>query len=303
MASICGGWLADRDEIAQPRPEQGSLPLQVVRNKRRMMNTISLAALTVLDAGPVGQIRAAAEAGFDAVGLRLNPLLPSDPIVIGNSATEAEIQGLLSATGIGVLEIGVFPLRSDTEVDSLKPVIAFSAKIGAKYLVCPVEDPDPSRRVETFSRLCELARGFDLIALIEFNPYSACPDLHCGLDLLRSARQRNAAICVDALHLSRSGGHPDHLRGIDPSLLPIVHICDAPRLAMMRRTQEELRAESRTARLLPGEGALWLTDLLEVLPREVAISVEAPSATNAGLPAGARARLALEATRRVLQRK
>jgi len=268
-----------------------------------MMQMISLAALTVLDAGPVGQIRAAAEVGFDAVGLRLNPLLTSDPIVIGNSAREAEIKGLLSASGIGVLEIGVFPLRPETNIESLKPVIAFSATIRAKYLVCPVEDSNPLRRVETFSRMCEVARAFELSALIEFNPYSACPDLHCGFDLVRSARQPNGAICVDAFHLSRSGGHPDHLRGIDPSLLPVVHFCDASHLPPTKRTKEELRAESRTARLLPGEGALWLPELLEVLPREIAISVEAPSAALASLPPSDRARLALEATRRVLSVK
>jgi molybdopterin-guanine dinucleotide biosynthesis protein A len=39
------------------------------------MSAISLAALTILDAGPVGQVYAAHEGGFTSVGLRLQPLL------------------------------------------------------------------------------------------------------------------------------------------------------------------------------------------------------------------------------------
>jgi sugar phosphate isomerase/epimerase len=264
------------------------------------MNTISLAALTVLDAGPAGQIQAAAEAGFDAVGLRLNPFVPSDRAIVGDPTAEAEIEQLLADTAIGVLEIGVFPVRPHTDFDRLKSIIAFSARIGARYLVCPVEDPDQGRRVQTFAGLCELANAFGLSALIEFNPYSACPNLKCGLELVRSAQQPNSGLCVDAFHLSRSGGHPDDLRGIDAALLPLVHFCDAapPRLTPM--TKEELRAESRTSRCLPGEGGLWLGELLRALPSDIAISVEAPTARHAGLPPVERARLALAATRRVL---
>ena len=265
------------------------------------MNTISLAALTVLDAGPAGQIRAAAAAGFDAVGLRLNPLLPTDPAVVGNGAAESEVKDLLSETGLGVLEIGVFPIRRDMDVARLKPIMDFSAAIGAKYVVCPVEDDDEPRRVETFSRLCELARTVGLRALVEFNPYSACPGLARALELVASARQPNAALCVDAFHLSRSGGHPDDLNAVEPSLLPIVHFCDARPLPMAQRSIDEVRRESRTARLLPGDGSLPLADLLSALPKDVAISVEAPTAENARLAPAERARRALAATRRVLQ--
>jgi sugar phosphate isomerase/epimerase len=265
------------------------------------MNTISLAALTILDAGPAGQIRAAAAAGFDAVGLRLNPLLPTDPAVVGNSAAEAEIRDLLSETGLGVLEIGVFPIRPDIDVVRMKPTVAFSAAIGATYIVCPVEDHDASRRVENFSRLCELARAFGLAALVEFNPYSACPNLAGALDLLASAGQPNGALCVDAFHLSRSGGHPGDLKGVEPSLLPLVHFCDARPMPSGQRSIDEVRRESRTARLLPGDGGLPLADLLRALPKDVAISVEAPTAENAHLPPAERARLALAATQRVFE--
>ncbi len=264
------------------------------------MPLLSLAALTILDAGPAGQIRAAAEAGFTSVGLRLNPLVPTDQHVVGDVQKQQEIESLLRDTGMGVLEIGVFPLRPDTDMDKIAPIMAFSHKIGARYLVCPVEDPEPQRQVETFGRICELAESCALTGLIEFNPYSACPNLAAALALVTKAGAENAALVIDALHLSRSGGSPADLRGVAPSLLPLVHFCDAPPPLPGNRSVDELRAESRTARLLPGEGSLWLDELLDALPADVAISIEAPTARDAGLPAAERARLALEATRKVL---
>ena len=58
-------------------------------------------------------------------------------------------------------------------------------------------------------------------------------------------------------------------------LLPLVHFFDA-RAPDFSLPPEELRRESRTARLLPGEGELPLDALLDALPPDVAVSVEAP---------------------------
>ena len=73
---------------------------------------VSLAALTILDAGPAGQIRAAAAAGFASVGLRLNPLLATDPQVAGTPMAD-EVRGLMRETGLQLLEVGVFPIKPD----------------------------------------------------------------------------------------------------------------------------------------------------------------------------------------------
>ena len=267
------------------------------------MPAVSLAALTILDAGPAGQIRAAAESGFESVGLRLNPLLPSDQIVVGDLDRQREVESLLRSTDMKVLEIGVFPIRPDTNMDHIAPIMAFSHKIGAQYLVCPVEDPDEGRRAATFARICELAESCALTGLVEFNPYSACPNLDAALAMLRASGSENCGLVIDALHLSRSGGSPADLRKVDPAWLQLTHLCDAPRPPIGQRSIDELRAESRTARLLPGEGELWLDELLDALPADVAISIEAPSAKYAHLTATERARLALEATANLLARR
>ena len=265
------------------------------------MTILSLAALTILDAGPDGQIEAAAAGGIRSVGLRLNPLLATDRPVVGDAQMEARVRQLMRAHDMALLEIGVFPILPEMKPEALEPLLAFSAELGGRFIVCPVEDPEAARRQETFGRLSDLCDRHGLSALVEFNPYSACRNLAEAVAVLDAVGRGSAGLVIDALHLSRSGGHPRDLAGVAPARLKLVHFCDAPAFVPGNRSADELRRESRTARLLPGEGELWLGELLAALPPDTPISIEAPSARMAGLPAAERARLARVATERFLR--
>ncbi len=262
------------------------------------MSIISLAALTILDAGPIGQVEAAANAGFTHVGLRLQPLLPSDIEIVGQPAKEEALTSGLARTGLEVLEIGVFPIRGVEPAQSWPDVIAFSAKLGAKFLVCPIEAEDRGDQVAGIRAIADLGARYGLDALVEFNPYSACTSLDQACALVAEAGHPNIGLVIDAFHLSRSGGAPGDLGKVDPDLLRLVHFCDAAPLEAAGKSQAELKQESRTARMLPGEGALWLAQLLDAMPDDIPISVEAPSKSLAGLSATDRARRALDATTR-----
>ena len=262
---------------------------------------VSLAALTILDAGPVGQVRAAHEAGFAAVGLRLNPLLPTDPVVAGDAQAERALRDEMRRTGLALLEVGVFPIKAGLDVATLSPVLNLSAELGARFIVCPVEDDDEARRLATFRALCDLARPLGLVGLVEFNPYSACRSLAAARALALAAERENAALVIDLLHLSRSGGSAADLAQVEAELLRLVHFCDAAPMPEGARNADELRAESRTARRLPGEGVLPLAQLLAAFPKNTPISVEAPSAAIAHLPAAERARRVLAATQAFLE--
>ncbi len=267
---------------------------------------LSLAALTILDAGPAGQIRAGAAAGFRSVGLRLMPLLPSDAPIVGDPAAEAEIEQLLIDNAMTVLEVGVFRIAAEIDWDAVSAVLAYSGGIGARFIVCPVEDPDGERAAATLAALGRRSRQEDLRALVEFNPYSACPTLADAVALVERARAieplSDPGLVIDALHLSRSGGNPSDLATVDPHLLALLHLCDAAPPPRGARSLEALREESRMARRLPGEGSLWLAPLIAALPAEIAISIEAPNARDAHLPASARAARALTATTDFLAR-
>ncbi len=267
------------------------------------MPIISLAALTVLDAKPSGHIKAAHAAGFTHAGLRLQPLLASDEKIVGISEKEQEVVALLAQTGVKPLETGVFPIKASLDVETYGPVLSFSHRIGARYITCPVEDENKPRRLAAFQRLCDLAETCGLEALVEFNPYSGCKNLAEALELVQSSGRDNARLLIDVLHLARSGGNPDDLRAIDPDMIALVHLCDANPPSPNAVTTEQLRQESRTARLYPGEGVLWLEDLLDAIPADTPLSIEAPSAKHTHLPAEARAKAALAATNSLLTRR
>ncbi len=257
---------------------------------------VSLAALSILDAGPLGQVQACAAAGFTHAGLRLNPLLASDEKVAGDAAKEQALITAMEDSGMALLEVGVFPIKPDMDVEGLLPVLKLSQRLGGRFIVCPVEDDDHARRRETFMRLADHAQAHGMMALVEFNPYSACRSLAEAVDMVESTGLAHAALVIDALHLSRSGGQPSDLAKVPPQLLQLVHFCDAPAYQADGRSADELRRESRTARLLPGEGELWLRQLLEALPAQTPISIEAPSSRHAHLSATERAQKALSAT-------
>jgi sugar phosphate isomerase/epimerase len=263
------------------------------------MNRLSLAPLTINDAGPLELIDAAAAGKFDAVGLRLLPppdlQLPAE--IVGNAPLQRAISRRLADTGISVFAATGFFLRPDTNGPVYAPALDCAARLGADYFVAVGYLPEEDRMAESFARLCDQAAGFGLKIALEFQPYGSVKTIGDAERILRRAARPNGAILVDALHLSRSGGAPSDVAKLAPDLIGFLQLCDAPKLAP---PQDGLRQESRHGRLLPGEGALPLYELMDALPRDIPIDVEVPGPALARLPAAERAIRAADATRRFL---
>jgi sugar phosphate isomerase/epimerase len=269
-----------------------------------MVNALSLAPLTVLPASPLEQIEAAHAAGFDAVGLRLQPVLPSDVDVMGNAALLRDIVRHLDATGLKVLDIEVFRVGPRTDIGSMLPAMEFAASLGAKYMLCTsvlvaehLASEEP-RTVEKFSELCEAGAELGIKPMLEFMIYRSIGTIEDALRMVDLVQHPNLGICVDALHLSRSGGTPDSLRKVDPGLLCYAQICDAP---APLPPASQIPVEARSHRLYPGEGSLPLLELLDALPPSIPLSVEAPASHYAHLSAVQRAHDVMRCTRMLLQ--
>jgi sugar phosphate isomerase/epimerase len=264
-------------------------------------NQLSLAYLSVNGAAPVEHIEAAAAAGFHAAGLRiLAPTrvpLPHD--VIGNAPRIREIRRACERTGIEVLDIEVFTLDAETDVARLRPALETAAEIGARYFQAVSEDADPQRAAERFGALCDAASGFGLAIALEFMRFRNLQTIEAADALVTAAGRSNGAVLVDALHLSRSGGNPAAVAALPRSHIAYMQLCDAPAKAP---PLDELVHEARNDRLHPGEGSLWLDELLDALPPGVPISVEVPRSIDAGRSVHERAMLAGDAARRYLAR-
>ena len=249
----------------------------------KTLNILSLAPLTVLPASPLAVIDAAHAAGFDAVGLRLQPVMPTDVDVMSNATLLRDIERRLAATGLKVLDIEVFRVGPRTDIGSMLPAMEFAGALGAKYMLCTsvlvaehfaAEEP---RMVEKFAELCEAGARLGIKPMLEFMIYRSVGTLEDALRMVKLVQHPNLGICVDALHLSRSGGNPDSLRKVDPGLLCYAQLCDAP-AALPPAAQ--IPVEARSHRLYPGEGSLPLLELLEALPPGIPLSLEAPAAAT-----------------------
>jgi sugar phosphate isomerase/epimerase len=172
------------------------------------------------------------------------------------------------------------------------------AAFGAKYATVMGADEDWSRQRDNFVRTCDLAAQFGLSCSLEFAVIRPLATLPQTLQLIAEA-QRDAVICIDPLHLARSGGSPADVKALDAKYFPYAQISDGvldpgePNPALFGKLGLGTRA-------MPGEGTLPLRELLAVLPHDIPLSVELPHSLAKGASANAWAKTTLERTRAFL---
>src|SRR4051812_36051169 len=143
------------------------------------MRQWSLSFLTGLGAGPEEAVVAAAEGGYDFVGLRLAPATPGGvAFPLMNEPTRLRaLRSLLDDHGIGVFDVEMVRLGPDFAVEPYRPMLACAAELRARVVLVAGDDPDEARLAASYASLCEAAAPFGLFADLEFMPQSAVRDL------------------------------------------------------------------------------------------------------------------------------
>ena len=244
--------------------------------------------LTMLDVSPPELVTIAREAGFDSVSPRVAAATPGEepwPMTAGSPMLEETVRRL-DDTGIRVLAVEVVRIGPDTRREDYESALESGARLEARYVAVNGDDPDIERACETFAALTADARPYGLRPIIEPIVYTRVSNLDEALYI--AERSGGGGILLDTLHFQRYGGRLEQLRSVDPQLLSYVQLCDAPlaapsglprphRLPRGQSTDgSDPQLESRTMRLLPGEGELPLAEFLAALPAGIPVSVEAP---------------------------
>lgn len=261
------------------------------------MNALGLAHLTALELSPPELARAAASAGFDAIGLRVHPAMAGGvayPIRTGSWA-QRELRTILASEGIRLNEIEFIQLTPGLDIAAFAPLLEAGAELGASAVTVSGDDADRLRLTASFAALCDLAGEFGLRVDLEFMRWRVIGTLAQAAAIVRQAGRPNGAVLVDALHLSRSGGEPDDLATLPQQFLRAAQLCDAA--AAQPTTDADAITEAREGRLPPGQGSLPLAALVQALPADAALSVELPMR---GPEARSRIAAAYTATRRLL---
>lgn len=258
---------------------------------------LSLAAGVLPEFTPEQTAGAAAEAGFPAVGIWVDPKT-------WTAATARGVRARTRDAGLEVLDVEVVWIRPGPEDPDHLRIIEAGAEIGARNLLVVSSEPDPAAAPDRFARICDQAEAHGLRASLEFGAFTAVRDLSAALDLLDRADRPGAGLLVDPLHFARTGGAPGDLARVEPGRFAYAQYCDARSSGPHPDDTAGIIREALDLRLLPGEGALPLGELLSALPPGLPLSVELRSeALRTRWPDPAdRARAVLAATRASLER-
>ena len=267
-----------------------------------MITTFSLAHLSLLDLNPPELILTAAEAGYDYVGLRLVAVTPGGAAwaLWSDKPMMAMTKARMAETGVGVFDVELARLEPDTDVARFETLFAAAAELGCHHTLTQIDDPEHSRAVENFGKLCDLADAHCVGCDVEFIPWQTTSSLTKAAAILTATGRANAGIMIDSLHFDRAGVSPDEIDRYSQSWFRYIQLCDAPK--KKPADLHGLLYAAREERLFPGEGELDLLSVLAHLPKNLPVALEIPTETLSFTESPeARARLARVAAETVLK--
>ena len=253
-----------------------------------MSRIVGIDHLTLLQVSPPELVTIASETGFDAIGIRVATAGPGEepwPITVGSPMLEETLRRLQD-TGVQVLDVEVIRLGPEIKRQDYEAVLEVGGRLGARFINIMGDDEDLDRISDNFAQLTADALPYGLRPLIEPMAYRPVRSLELAVRIAQHSG--GGGVLFDSIHFQRCGGDLNYLRSVDPALLPILQLCDAPlvqptglpRPRWLPRGQgtdiPDAQLESRAMRLLPGDGELPLVEMLAAMPAGIPISVEAP---------------------------
>lgn len=240
------------------------------------MTVLGLAPLSIAGHPPTTVVEAAADAGFDAVGLRVRPATDTEPRydLSPGSPLLAQTRTLLADTGLRVLDVEFLVLDALTPTATLRDtwlrMYEAGEALGACTLTVAVSDPDPARVRDHLTLLADDGRPHGIVPTLEPISYQA---ISTPAQAARVADGTGARVLVDVLHVGRSGGAPADVAAVADAV-GLVQLCDGPRRGPGDRAAR--MDEARTLRLPPGAGELGCAQVLAAVSPDVPVSVEVP---------------------------
>jgi sugar phosphate isomerase/epimerase len=257
-----------------------------------------------VSAAPIDEhIRAAAASGYS--GLMISP-----EQYAAMEMTPTELRSRLDDNGLAADAIdpalvwlpGLEPRPgAGVMAFDVSELLDAAAAIGARWINASAGMLGPwseGEVIDAFAALCERGRQVGVGVLLEFLPWSVVRDLPTAARVVRSAGAADAGITLDLWHFHRGGGRLADLTAEDLALVHCIQVSDAHEIPTA-----DVMIEAMTDRILPGEGAIPLRQLLPRILEHAAtkdLSVEVFSTALAMQGPAEVARAAAAATRWVL---
>jgi sugar phosphate isomerase/epimerase len=231
------------------------------------MNLISLASGVVPEFGPIDTINAAAYAGFDAVGLWIEPELWTPTLM-----REAKVA--LDSSGLRLLDVEVIWIKPNSDMDMHKRSIDIGAELGAKNILCVSSDPDMGATSARLVTLCEHAEASAMRVALEFGIFTEVKNLSMAMAVLDSVAHPLRALLIDPIHVDRSGSTAEQISSVPRHLLPYAQFCDASAVRPDPNDFDAVITDAIDLRMQCGDGVLPLRAMLDALPTDIPLSIE-----------------------------
>lgn len=252
---------------------------------------------------PVAKVRAAADAGFAAIGMYLGQwaTLQADP------AQLELVDAALDETGLVVANIetlrGWAVPSATTEAYLQQEALAFAMADhwGCRYVQVIGDAEGPlDEAAAGFAALCDRAADHGLLVGLEWVPsMTNITDAPTALRIVLEADRANGGLCVDSWHFTRSTNDLDHLRAIPGDKVVSTQWNDGT----VAPQESDYYTDCLANRVPPGEGEFALVDIIRILDAagsRAPVGVELCSAELWAGPVDVAARVGAEAMRRVL---
>jgi sugar phosphate isomerase/epimerase len=268
------------------------------------MNKIALSPNSLIGVPVLEYIDALVKAGYDGIGLRMyaSPGVNYESVtqpVTGNAALMRDIKSALDSSGLILYDALSYYIRPNFDLERMLPSLEFAAELGFPYALAICDDPDSSRQVEHFGRLCDAVGKFGMTVSVEApvtqNVVNTLPK---ALQVIKEAGRQNAVICLDTMHFWRVGHTADLLKTLDPKLLPYTQIRDG---SPTSGPGAQAAGGPPTRQPAMGKGSVPLSEILDALPADLPLSIEWGPGRDSGYSAAEWAKIALDGTRAFLE--
>ena len=256
---------------------------------------LGIGQFTAIEVTPAEYVGVAAEAGFDRVSLLTISPNPQMSLPLITRDNVAGVKSALDSASVDVGNLECCMLTPHCDVEAFRPGILLGRELGATGVTAILFDGDELRTEKNLRQLCALARECGLRVSIEFMPMTPrWRTIGEAAALIRSLGEPNLGLCIDLLHLIRSGGTPAEVAATSGELIHYAQLCDGADTIVTA----DYGVEASSNRLAPGEGVFPIQDFLQALPAGTLLEIEVPQ--PAERPALDRVKLIIEAARRQL---
>jgi sugar phosphate isomerase/epimerase len=263
------------------------------------VRSIALLQNAALDLEPPDFVSFAATTGCDEISLwTCAPPSLSLPFKAVSFEDLPEVMARLKRSGLRVCGVDHFPIHADTRIEDYAIGLSIGAELGARLASTAIYDLDGARAAATLGKFAALAATYGLSVGLEFTGLSAgCANIQKAAWFVDRVGADNLGLCIDALHLVRTGGAAQDVAALDARYLTVCQLSDGHGL---HRSSDYL--EECMNRALPGAGEFPLDAIVAALPEGTPIELEIPrTVSDDGVPLLAHVRDGVVSARRLLR--